>query len=40
VGYGDYSPTTPDEQIFTIAFMVIAAGVYASTLEKVGNIVR
>ena len=39
VGYGDISPTTPNEKMFGMMSQLLAAGVYAYTINKVGKVI-
>lgn len=40
VGYGDYTPQNDVERVFCIIFIYIACGVFAYTLNTIGNIIQ
>jgi hypothetical protein len=40
VGFGDYAPTTPREQVFVTFCMIVSAGVYSLALENIEKIIR
>ena len=40
VGYGDISPTNPDEQLFGIFCMIIGCGMFAYSMNQIGQIIR
>lgn len=40
VGYGDYAPKTPKEQIYVTFCMLISAGVYSLSIENIEKIIR
>jgi hypothetical protein len=39
VGYGDITPVTKDEQLYTMIAMVISCGIFAYTINSISNIV-
>ena len=39
VGYGDITPRTPNEIIFTILTMLLASGVFAFTMNSIGSLI-
>ena len=39
VGYGDISPITYQEQIYSIFAMIFACGVFAYTVGSIGNLI-
>ena len=40
VGYGDITPTNSREKVFVIILMVLACGVFAYSLNRVGVIIQ
>jgi hypothetical protein len=39
VGYGDITPKTTGERIYTMVAMIIASGMFSYTLNSIGTIV-
>ena len=39
VGYGDISPQSSQEQIYSIFVMILACGVFAYTVGSIGNLI-
>lgn len=39
VGYGDITPSTTQERIYTMCAMMLASGVFAYTINSIGTIV-
>ena len=39
VGYGDITPITKDEQLYTMIAMVVSCGIFAYTINSISNIV-
>jgi hypothetical protein len=39
VGYGDITPKTTGERMYTMVAMIIASGMFSYTLNSIGNIV-
>jgi len=39
VGYGDITPKTTDERIYTMLAMIVASGMFSYTLNSIGTII-